>query len=156
VCRIYPAEINPFIELQPAHKACPPEAWTTDRPLLQRSGRLMDAGIRQLIQESRGTDVREVQAKQRMCAMLRLDSAAMAGEGFVVYSRHRGEMLAALTRPGGDAEPTAPPSAWRFISNQAATVAALVSLGAVGTLVGTADVLPFEYLGFKPAIGSSE
>jgi Fe-S-cluster containining protein len=150
VCRIYPAEINPFIELRPENKACPPEAWTTDRPLLQRNGRLMDDGIRQLIQESRETDVREVEAKRRLCATLRLDSTALAGEGLVVYSPHRGEMLAELTRPVGHAERPAAASTWRFMSNQVATVAALVSLGAVGTLVGAADVLPFEYLGFKP------
>ncbi|MDB6084618.1 MAG: hypothetical protein JWN43_2499, partial [Gammaproteobacteria bacterium] len=27
VCRIYPAEINPFVVLEPEKKACPPEAW---------------------------------------------------------------------------------------------------------------------------------
>jgi hypothetical protein len=59
-------------------------------------------------------------------------------------------MLAELTRPVGHAERPAAASTWRFMSNQVATVAALVSLGAVGTLVGAADVLPFEYLGFKP------
>jgi Fe-S-cluster containining protein len=26
VCRIYPAEINPFVQLEPQKKACPPEA----------------------------------------------------------------------------------------------------------------------------------
>jgi len=29
VCRIYPAEINPFVPLVPKNKACPPEAWQT-------------------------------------------------------------------------------------------------------------------------------
>ena len=38
VCRIYPAEINPFIELVPANKGCPPEAWTPGLAPLVRAG----------------------------------------------------------------------------------------------------------------------
>lgn len=150
VCRIYPAEINPFIALVPANTACPPDAWATHAPLLQRKGRLMDAGIRDLIQESRDTDMREVDAKQRLCATLRLSDTAMAAEGFVVHSPGRSEMLAALSRSLEHPD-ASPPGIWRFISNQAATVDALGSLGASCTLVSAAGRLPFEYLGFKPA-----
>jgi hypothetical protein len=113
----------------------------------------MDARIVDLIQESRDTDVRDLAAKRRLCETLRLDCAAMAGEGFVVYSPGRAEMLAELNRPAPDAGSAPHPSTWRFISNRAATVDALASLGAVSTLVSSADVLPFEYLGFKSVSG---
>jgi Fe-S-cluster containining protein len=151
VCRIYPAEINPFIELQPKNKACPPEAWSTDRPLFQRNGRLMDAGIRELIQESRDTDIREVESKRRLCSTLGIDSAALAGEGFVVHSPDRSEMLAELTRVVRHPEAHYSTAAWQLISNQTATVDSLASLGAMISLVNRASPLPFEYLGFKPA-----
>ncbi|MBN3821364.1 YkgJ family cysteine cluster protein, partial [Paraburkholderia sp. Se-20369] len=40
VCRIYPAEINPFVELSPQGKSCPPDAWHAT-PLL-RAGSIVD------------------------------------------------------------------------------------------------------------------
>ncbi len=45
VCRIYPAEINPFIELQPAAKLCPPEAWDERHPVLEVAGRYADPSL---------------------------------------------------------------------------------------------------------------
>ncbi len=36
VCRIYPAEVNPFIQLNAASKACPPEAWVSGNTLVSR------------------------------------------------------------------------------------------------------------------------
>ncbi len=150
VCHIYPDEINPFIALNPKNKACPPEAWAESGPLLQRDGRLMDANIQELIETSRETDMREVDAKQRLCTALGLDSTSLAGEGFVVYAPGRSELLTELRRAVVP-DDAAHAGTWRFISNQAATIAALGKLGAVGTLVGAADRLPFEYLGFKAA-----
>jgi Fe-S-cluster containining protein len=155
ICRTYPAEINPFIELVPANKACPPEAWTTDRPLLQRAGRMTDNAVRDSIQQSRDADSRDVETKRRLCEALQLDCAAMANEGFVVYSPGRAQLLAELMRLADHLDSATPPAAWRFISNQAATVDALVSLGAIGTLVRQTDVVPFEYLGFKAASSQS-
>jgi Fe-S-cluster containining protein len=45
VCRIYPAEINPFVALVPGNKGCPAEAWKSDLPILQRAGRIVDARL---------------------------------------------------------------------------------------------------------------
>jgi Fe-S-cluster containining protein len=53
VCRIYPAEINPFVALKAENKACPPEAWANVQPVLQREEVLMDEGIRHDIEMSR-------------------------------------------------------------------------------------------------------
>src|SRR5580692_6123246 len=52
VCRIYPAEINPFIQLEPAAKGCPPEAWTPGLAPLMRAGQLVDATTADLIERS--------------------------------------------------------------------------------------------------------
>jgi Fe-S-cluster containining protein len=151
VCRIYPAEINPFIELQPKNKACPPEAWSTDSPLFQRNGRLMDTAIRELVLESRDTDAREVEFKRQLCSTLGIDSTALAGEGFVVHSPDRREMLVELVRVVEHPEPQPSATRWQFMSNQTATVDALTAMGAVISLVNRAIPRPFEYLGFKPA-----
>ncbi len=55
VCRIYPAEVNPFIELTPANKACPPEAWHGDKPVFMAQGKLVDAKTADIIDQSRET-----------------------------------------------------------------------------------------------------
>jgi hypothetical protein len=77
VCRIYPAEINPFIELTPMRKACPPEAWTPGLPPLLRAGKLVGASILPLIQKSRDADANDVPIKQQVCALLGIDRAAV-------------------------------------------------------------------------------
>jgi Fe-S-cluster containining protein len=159
VCRIYPAEINPFVQLDPANKACPPEAWAADRPLLQRRGRLMDAALRRDIQESRDTDARTVEVKRRLCAALHLGCAALADEGFVVYSPERPVLLAALDRAADDpdiadsgvTDPDAETAdaSWRFVSNRPETIESLSGRGAVGSLMGAGIYPSFEYLGFR-------
>ena len=155
VCRIYPAEINPFLELQPSGKACPPQAWAPDRPPLVRQGLYVDAQLRSCIDRSRESDSGDLRAKEKLCALLQLDAAAMANEGFVVHSPPRAALLAALGRAkdevGRDAFVS--PAPWRFISNRRATVDALASLGALASLMHELKQPSFEYLGFHPATG---
>jgi Fe-S-cluster containining protein len=158
VCRIYPAEINPFIELTPANKCCPPEAWTPGLSPLMRGGKLVDASMVALIEQSRMADTRDVPIKQRLCAMLGVDAAALSNEGFVVYSPGREDLAAALERACAllddaavNGTVDAPMSGWRFVSNRKATVDTLLSVGALGAHVTSDDAMPFEYLGFFPA-----
>lgn len=158
VCRIYPAEINPFIELTPANKGCPPEAWTPGLPPLMRAGKLVDASTVALIEQSRVADTHDVPIKQRLCAALGVDAAALSNEGFVVYSPRREDLAVALERAceqasdaTADGGVDAPMPDWRFVSNRQATVDTLVSVGALGACVTPDDVMPFEYLGFFPA-----
>ncbi|TKC78080.1 YkgJ family cysteine cluster protein [Trinickia terrae] len=151
VCRIYPAEINPFIELTPAHKACPPEAWTPGLPPLRRGGKLADAGMLSLIQQSRDTDAREVPVKQRVCALLGIDRAAVWNEGFAAYSPDRAGLLAALRQAGSEPAAPAQPPAWGFVSNRRKTVDTLMSVGALGSLAPATGTAGFEYLGFFEA-----
>jgi Fe-S-cluster containining protein len=167
VCRIYPAEINPFIELVPASKGCPPEAWAAGRAPLIRAGRLVDATTVDLIERSRVADAVDAPVKQRLCALLGIDAAALANEGFVVHSPLREVLQAALQAALGQASaagaasasrtvaademPSAVGSGWRFVSNRRATVETLVSVGALGDYADSGSVAAFEYLGFFPA-----
>jgi Fe-S-cluster containining protein len=154
VCRIYPAEINPFIELKPENKGCPSQAWNAGLKPLMRGGKLADATTIELIGQSRETDARDVPVKQRLCALLGVDAAALSNEGFVVYAPKREDLLAALERAGEEVAnaPDAPATEWRLVSNRKATVDALVSVDAVGVRAGSNDAMtPFEYLGFFPA-----
>jgi Fe-S-cluster containining protein len=168
VCRIYPAEINPFVELDPASKGCPPQAWTPGLAPLLRGGRLVDATTADLILRSRAADSADAPAKQALCVLLGIDVAALANEGFVVHSPPRAVLLAALQKVSAAAlvsdaavantSATTPEAAaseklpvWRFASNRRATVDTLESVGALGAWVDPAGATPFEYLGFYPA-----
>jgi Fe-S-cluster containining protein len=161
VCRIYPAEINPFVELTPANKACPQEAWTPGLPSLMRAGKLVDASMVRLIEQSRAADARDLLIKQRLCALLGVDAAALSNEGFVVYSPGGADLAEAIqeacrqqdsqNEAAGVEEGSEPMPEWRFVSNRQATVDTLVSVGALGACVNVDGATPFEYLGFFPA-----
>jgi Fe-S-cluster containining protein len=154
VCRIYPAEINPILQLDPANKACPPEAWTVDQPLIQRDGRVTDDRVREEIHQSRDTDARDVEVKRRLCAALKLNAASLVDEGFVVYSPDGAALLTELARAVGDPDSGTIETQWRFISNRAETIASLEMHGAIGSHVHERDNGPFEYLGFRSSSAS--
>ena len=77
VCRIYPAEISPFIQLNVAAKACPPEAWTSGETLV-REGKLVDDNLRRLVELSKQTDRDDVPQKMLVCCDLGLSVSAVA------------------------------------------------------------------------------
>ena len=151
VCRIYPAEVNPFIELSPEQKACPPEAWSSDKPLLMKAYRIVDVETAALISQSRAADAGDAGAKARACVHLGINTAALANEGLVVYSPPRDRSIAALklapdSRDAGERAPE-----WSVASNRRETVETLKSIGALGVLYSTAGEVAFDYLGFFPA-----
>lgn len=150
VCRVYPAEINPFIRLDPARKGCPPEAWTVDRPLLQRNGQLMDARVRRDILEWQETDRANVQKMRRLCEALNVNTAACVNEGFVAYTPDRTLLLTELVRTADQPDTAALDGRWRFVSNRADTVTFLSDRGAVAALVRDSDRVSYEYLGMNP------
>ncbi len=84
VCRIYPAEINPHIPLNPAAKDCPPESWEQG-PLLIAGGQLVDQELIELIQRSRQADRDDIQSKDAICALLGIRTTALKGDGFTAY-----------------------------------------------------------------------
>jgi Fe-S-cluster containining protein len=84
VCRIYPAEINPHIPLNPAAKDCPPESWQQG-PLLIAGGELVDQDLLELIQRSRQADRDDIRIKDAICAALGIRTTALKGDGFTAY-----------------------------------------------------------------------
>lgn len=156
VCRVYPAEINPFIPLNPEQKACPPEAWIHATSPLLRQGKIVDARIAALIAESRDTDAADVKAKAALCEALGITSAALGNEGFVVHSPDASALLSALESAQATVAPVRPAS-WRFVSNRSATVDALRSVDAVVSERSACETESAEFLGFFPdeVIGNS-
>lgn len=156
VCRIYPAEVNPFVQLAPANKGCPPEAWTTGRPALLRGGQLVDAATRELIAQARAAAIASVGAQQRLCATLGLRDAAMANEGWVAHTPERAALIDALDAlDAADRDDDRSPVAdsaldWRFVSNRGATVDVLAEIGAQSVRLGELEAPPFSYLGLYP------
>lgn len=84
VCRIYPAEINPHIPLDPIAKDCPPESWQQG-PLLIAGGALVDQELVELIQRSRQADRDDIRTKDAICAALGIRTTALKGDGFTAY-----------------------------------------------------------------------
>lgn len=104
VCRIYPAEINPFIALNLTRKVCPPEAWKSDKPLLSH-GVIVDQATKVLVERSRSIDMQEVPQKRRLCDALGINVASLKEEGFVVHAFDQIDLLQALRNArsaGGD------------------------------------------------------
>jgi Fe-S-cluster containining protein len=149
VCRIYPAEINPFVSLTPANKACPPEAWNT-KPL-QRHGVLVDETTRRLIELSRRTAENEAPLRMRLCHELSITHASLANEGFVIHAPRSSELLAALERIRATPDVPPAPAEWTFVSNRGVTVETLLSVGAAVRLDEPVDARDFRYHGFHEA-----
>jgi len=150
VCRIYPLEINPFIQLKPTHKACPAEAWTADKPLIQQGGQVVDHVAEADIRKSRETDALEVETKRAVCIELGLNSAALVSEGFVVYSPDPAVLLVALTAALHSGDLATSDSGWQLVSSSAKTVEALCESGAIGRVPVKGDRIPYQYVGLQP------
>lgn len=150
VCRIYPAEVNPFVPLVPGGKQCTPDAWQ-QTPFV-RGGTIVDANTRENIARSRAASEAETPLRARLCAALGIDTAAVANEGFAIHAPPAATLLAALTALRA-AEPA--PSgaddaiAWTLVSNRTSTVDALVSVGATSQRAGSRSPHA-RYLGFHP------
>jgi len=149
VCRIYPAEINPFVQIAPENKACPPEAWSEDQPLFLLDDTLVDADLRALIDVARKAAVTEVEARQRLCLALGINVASLANEGFVIHTPDPALFLSASSGPHVPGEDG---TAWHIASNRRDTLGMLEAAGASGLgVAATDDPTAFEYLGFFPA-----
>jgi Fe-S-cluster containining protein len=150
VCRIYPAEVNPFIPLTPVSKACPPEAWAADKPVFFADGRVTDAETIEVIQASRSAAAQDAPLKERLCAYLGVSHAALANEGFVIYAFERDVMLKALERLDGNDMSALPASQWQFVSNRRATVDALSSIEAHYAVSSSLTQAHERYMEFFP------
>jgi hypothetical protein len=147
VCRVYPAEINPFFALKPEFKLCPQEAWQAPTPFAI-DGVLVDAVTRDAIDASRRADEGSVEMKRALCERLGLDKASVANEGFVIVTPERERLLAALIDVQNDASaPGAIERAWTFVSNRRATVDTLIQVGALGVMDVDAAREGCQYIG---------
>ncbi|WP_322024117.1 YkgJ family cysteine cluster protein [Burkholderia sp. BCC1977] len=152
VCRIYPAEVNPFVPLTPDSKQCPPDAW--QQAPLTRGGTIVDALTRENIARARAASVAEAPLRARLCAALGIDTAAVANEGFAIHAPPADALLAALSglddaRATAAAEPA--PTAWTLLTNRTATADTLRSVGASSRLATDEAGARCQYLGFHPA-----
>ncbi|UZJ57836.1 YkgJ family cysteine cluster protein [Pseudomonas sp. KU26590] len=103
VCRIYPMEISPFIELKPQAKDCPPESWQ------QGSLLASDVGLAMLVQQSRQIDREDAQNKVALCEALGLTVAGWKGNGLVIHQPSVETLLAACERSEVNPSPAAQP-----------------------------------------------
>jgi Fe-S-cluster containining protein len=153
VCRIYPAEIRPGLQIVPAHKACPPEAWSAQRPVFEHQGELADASLRALVERSRDADARDVPTKQRLCEALDLRTAALSTEGWVIHTPRAQDLAQALRR--AQAAQGAPIGAgdWALVSDRSASLQALWADGATGLDSGAAAQRGVQYRGVPAGAG---
>jgi Fe-S-cluster containining protein len=149
VCRIYPAEINPFVALKRENKACPPEAWTQDQPLLQRGGLLMDEAIEQDIESSRAADALDADLKRRLCLALNVVNTALVHEAVLVYSPKAETLLSALAFAIATDSAHKPAAQWRFVSDQPETLVTLTKNGGIAFHLRDAEAASFQHLRFK-------
>lgn len=149
ICRIYPAEINPFVALKRENKACPPEAWAKDQPILQREQALLDDVISRDIELSRTADVLEAGIKSRLCVALNLAHAALVHEAVLIYSPTAQTLLSALALATANDFRQEPVAQWRFVSDQPETLETLAKSGGIALHLRDAEAASFQYLGFK-------
>jgi Fe-S-cluster containining protein len=149
VCRIYPAEINPFVGLNPEKKACPPEAWATDQPILQRNGSVVSDVIRRDIQSSRHTDAIDAAVKNRLCVALKITDTALVHEAVLVYSPTIEVLSSALAVAMATAGARITQAQWRFVSNLPETIENLAASGGIALRLRDADAASYQHLNFK-------
>ena len=149
VCRIYPAEVNPFIPLSPDRKKCPPEAWTSSNPFM-RAGKVVDAQTQLHITLLQHEDQLDVAFKAQACEELAIRSAGLSNEGFVVHRPSSATLLSVLQRDATIEDGKPPASNWELVTNQATTLEALRHVGAKPLYTTTTAAGALHYLGFRP------
>ena len=149
VCRIYPAEINPFVLLKRENKACPPEAWTEDHPIFQRGDAPADEVIRHDIEKSRAADALDADIKRRLCIALNVAHAALVHEAVLVYSPPQQTLLSALAAVTANESCHESAAQWSLVSDQQETLEMLTKIGAIALELKDAKAAAFQYLGSK-------
>jgi Fe-S-cluster containining protein len=142
VCRIYPAEINPLLVLSPDAKQCPPEAWSAEQPLFASNGKVIDPETAALSMRAQEVAIEDVPAKERLCALLGIDRAALGNEGFVVH-RPSGDLLLPALR-AARVSGLQPATHWTIASNRASMITMLDDAGAVSDRAS----IGLDYIGF--------
>lgn len=151
-CRVYPAEVNPFIALDRAGKLCPPEAWQSSAVLQNDGGEWTDPEVAGAIVGMRDADARDAAVKERLCANLEITTSGLSNEGVVIHAPARDRLLAAL-QSACAAVDTARKSneRWQVVSNRKGTLDLLRSAGTASVAATSLDGGVARYLGFLPA-----
>jgi Fe-S-cluster containining protein len=149
VCRIYPMEINPHIPLRPEAKDCPPHAWEQGPDFIV-GGKVMDTQLMTLIEASRQADRDEAGAKDAICNLLGIRTAALKGDGFTAYLPDMAAFAIAVEEISNTA--TLPPlsieSGWTFHVSGPDIADTLRSAGAQ---VAINDPLNYTFISLKQA-----
>lgn len=131
VCRVYPLEITPLVTFDPARKSCPSAAWDGSAPPFARGGAPLDVETRGRIEGARAAQIADVSTKARLCADLRIRTAGLSGEGFVVHGLDPETLREALVGAcGSDRE--APGDRWVVVTNRDSTLSALTGARGAG------------------------
>lgn len=96
VCRIYPMEVNPFIELKPEAKGCPPEVWQTGEIIF--TDHVVDPLLAQQIDQSRAADRQDAAAKVALCESLGMTVAAWKDNALAIYLPENARVAEAIQR----------------------------------------------------------
>ncbi|UPG92568.1 YkgJ family cysteine cluster protein [Luteibacter aegosomatissinici] len=132
-CRVYPAEVNPFVALEPAQKLCPPEAWTSGGLFQDDQGHWTDPGVADAIQRRRGDDYAEAEARGVLCERLGIHEAGLSNEGVIVYAPSRESLREALKDATETYKTPAGHVDWLLVSHRLRTMWLLESAGARAT-----------------------
>lgn len=145
VCRIYPAELNPFLELAIEHRRCPPDAWQVNNPLIRNSA-YVDSELRLLMQARLNRTILDVPFQENLCAILNIHVAAMANEGYAAHSPDRADLLEALLACKEQKQTPGPLQNWKFISDRIETMNAIWACDAECLFASEYQPDAFEYL----------
>jgi Fe-S-cluster containining protein len=127
-CRIYPAEVNPFIPMRADGKRCPEEAW-------QGHNTFPDGITRQAIDRMRAITEDETSRREGVARMLGLAKAALANQGSVVATPDRTQLIRALEEAcGGHERAAGHATQWTLVSDHAPTLNTLMACDAVASL----------------------
>jgi len=138
VCRIYPAESNPFLEIKPENRRCSPDAWRAGAPPLNDSERSL------YIQAVRAHAVGDVLSHKGLCGALGIDTAAMLNEGYVVYSPDPLMLLYALELGKKRIGPAS--QNWSLVSERSQVVEEIRSCNGECLLLSEHQSNAYEYL----------
>lgn len=136
-CRIYPAEINPFIKLNEGHKKCPPASWSKGHEILSSSAGTYRKQYAQLIDVARNTAISDMKYWAHICHTLSIACCALVGEGYAVYKVTYGKFYHAvkMALDSIDNGPVVFNDKYVVLSNRKKTVDALAAHGAAHALI---------------------
>ncbi|MFX5260740.1 hypothetical protein ABTD18_19725, partial [Acinetobacter baumannii] len=77
-------------------RLCPPEAWSSDHPLIVADGEAADAADAAIIADHRHAAIEDVPVLRALCRELGITTAAFANEGLAVHQLDPSALAAAL------------------------------------------------------------